>query len=193
MSKRARISRDPLTGGSGDVNPQTMILNDVKQSANDTTTLAGTGLPIPRLPIQKGRSLVMEILKVTFIKPLIGFVAGTSTWLSLVLTTNPNAADTDTIGNGVGIGFFRDPRTIAQWSVTNVSNAAPTSFQENDTVKEFDLTDEAGHGYLVATDNLYFGVSSLNTASQNYGVCKVLYRFKDVSLEEYIGIVQSQQ
>lgn len=65
-----------------------------------------------------------------------------------------------------------------------------------------DLTDGAGHGVLVATDNIWLSILAtaatadagenavLNVASSN---CDLFYRFKEVTLQEYIGIVQSQQ
>lgn len=193
MSKRSRISRDQLTGGSYDVNPQTLLLNAVKQPANDTLVTAGTGLPIPRLPIKQGRSLVMELLRASFIVPNSGYVAGAQTWISGILTTNPEASDNHTFANNQGLGFFNDPRTIAQVGFGTLASAAPTAIDRYATITEVDLTDEAGHGYLVATDNLYIALSSQATATQQTMSVDVTYRFKDVSLEEYIGIVQSQQ
>ena len=56
-----------------------------------------------------------------------------------------------------------------------------------------DLTDGAGHGYLVATDQIYLQISSSNTGATNYCNGKLYYRWKNVNLQEYIGIVQSQQ
>ena len=62
------------------------------------------------------------------------------------------------------------------------------------------MTDGAGHGVLIATDNVYF--SLLYNAIPTDGIavqftigggCDLLYRFKEVGLKEYIGIVQSQQ
>lgn len=65
-----------------------------------------------------------------------------------------------------------------------------------------DLTDGAGHGLLVATDNIWLTCYAtaatadagenavLNVATVN---ADLIYRFKEVSLQEYIGIVQSQQ
>lgn len=68
-----------------------------------------------------------------------------------------------------------------------------------------DLTDGAGHGILIATDNIYLnalvayvdadtsaayaGAPSFIFAASN---CELIYRFKAVTLQEYIGIVQSQ-
>ena len=59
-----------------------------------------------------------------------------------------------------------------------------------------DITDGAGHGVLVGTDSIYitgFVPSSWYLNGTNTVFAKLLYRWKDVSLAEYIGIVQSQQ
>lgn len=184
--------RNELTGGSRDVNPQTMLLQSANMTAADTTFVSSTGLPIPRLPISKGRSLVMEIIAVDLFLLDTGFVAGTTTITSLAVTTNPNTNDLSIVNN-VGLGFFGDPRTLIQWTRTNQSVGSQDSSGIYDNIKHFDMTDEAGHGILVATDNLFLAISSSGTASTGNGAAKITYRFKDVALEEYIGIVQSQQ
>jgi len=56
-----------------------------------------------------------------------------------------------------------------------------------------DLSDGAGHGTLIATDQIFFQIASSNTGAQNTAAVKVWYRWKNVSLQEYVGIVQSQQ
>lgn len=56
-----------------------------------------------------------------------------------------------------------------------------------------DITDGAGHGYLVGTDKIYAQITSSNTGAVNSASVKVYYRWKNVSLTEYIGMVQSQQ
>jgi len=55
------------------------------------------------------------------------------------------------------------------------------------------LSDSAGHGVLIATDNIYVQIKSQNTVSTNDVRLKIFYRWKNVGLQEYIGIVQSQQ
>lgn len=55
-----------------------------------------------------------------------------------------------------------------------------------------DLTDGDGHGLLVATDQLTFFVCSLTTGVANRFVAKVWYKWRTVTIEEYVGIVQSQ-
>ncbi|GAG62860.1 unnamed protein product, partial [marine sediment metagenome] len=63
----------------------------------------------------------------------------------------------------------------------------------DDCVYMWDCTDDIGHGILVASDYIY-----VQGDTTGYGVgaefnFKILYRFKNVRLQEYIGIVQSQQ
>ena len=56
-----------------------------------------------------------------------------------------------------------------------------------------DLTDNAGNGMLVATDRIViYGANTSGTIAGTY-VAKVLYRLKEVGIQEYVGIVQSQQ
>ena len=65
---------------------------------------------------------------------------------------------------------------------------------ENPVIR--DITDGAGHGVLVATDSIYitgYVPASWYLNGTNTVFAKLLYRWKDVSLAEYIGIVQSQQ
>ena len=65
---------------------------------------------------------------------------------------------------------------------------------------EVDLTDGDGHGVLIATDQVTVQArynASEPTAdipNQQFNIeMKILYRFKQVGVLEYVGIVQSQQ
>lgn len=179
---------DALTGGSRDVNPQTMVMGPFTQSGNDANIATGVALPIPRLPIAKGRALVMELLDAEFYSPSSLYNANQVTYGAWAITTNPGPTLTP-------IGLFTDPRTIKFFERTtiNIASATGVSFDTFENNRWFDLTDQAGHGILVATDQLYFVFLSANTATANTAAAKITYRFKDVALEEYIGIVQSQQ
>lgn len=71
---------------------------------------------------------------------------------------------------------------------------------DNESPNVHDLTDGAGHGVLIATDNIYLSMTLLSASidggsytSNGQARADLLYRFKDVTLTEYIGIVQSQQ
>lgn len=70
-----------------------------------------------------------------------------------------------------------------------VSNAAASTINR---VYRKDFSDGAGHGYLVAVDSLFVTLASALTGLTNTADLRLLYRFKEVPLAEYIGIVQSQ-
>jgi hypothetical protein len=85
-----------------------------------------------------------------------------------------------------------DPRSLSQqYTVTNVFTAA--SAINFDAYFLDELTDGAGHGLLLATDTIYLAMYSANKVTADNYVVKLAYRWKEVSLVEYIGIVQSQQ
>lgn len=80
-----------------------------------------------------------------------------------------------------------------EYSVRNAFSAGGSVAQVQDSICEFDCTDGAGHGVLVATDSIYIGIDSAGYANALTTGFKILYRLKTVSLAEYIGLVQSQQ
>lgn len=195
-----------LTGGTGDVNPQILTMPTV-----NGTSLGGVSwfsvtqaLPFNRLPIAKGKSWVMEVLKVWFVHdlssllpplttsagyliqklllypggPLGSVVASSSPTPAAVSMANPNVI----AGSGVSVNGMNPVAT---------SNYAMFCQKIN----EVDLTDGDGHGVLVATDTISLTLAQEITAAGGTVPscqCKILYRVKAVSLQEYIGIVQAQ-
>lgn len=173
--------KDPqnLTGGSGDVNPQYMHLT-ATQSGVDTTTSTAFNIPIQRLQ-NAGRAQVMEILKVFWdLSALDGIEVDSS--LIGVLSTTSFGTTAANYGNTRVVDFARADRRLT----------TSGTFQGSNPVIH-DLNDGAGHGFLVGTDNLYIQVQSGGTGATNSIYCKILYRWKDVSTTEYVGIVQGQQ
>lgn len=184
MSKRSR--GDTLTGGTKDVNPQTMII--VGATTTNGITAYTQALPIPRLPVKQGKSIVMEMLHVQFRHTGVASVAGATTLYTFAVTTNPTVPATLQ-------ALQVDPRVVAARGFMVLTDAAPTARLVVDLEIDEDLTDQAGHGILVATDNIYFLAAATNNAGAvltNPSVT-ITYRFKEVALTEYIGIVQSQQ
>lgn len=178
MPKR---SRDLLTGGTGDVNPQWFKMK-LTQITVDFSTTGTFPLPVQRLP-NSGRAQVMEILKIYMIwtngvRTVNGFTR------SIQVSTSPSGltASTSTI--------LTDGRTIFYFKHDLPSNALDWNTEAPN--KLYDVTDGAGHGILVATDSLSMMLTSSNTGSINEVGIWLLYRWKDVSLPEYVGIVQSQ-
>lgn len=168
-----------LTGGTGDVNPQ--LLNfTVAQTANDVTQTLEQPLPVPRIGVKKGRSIVVEVLWVQFSVDDFRTPAGTAVSYTFLLST---AAAAITVA---------DPRTFALEDLEILASAAPDRFFRRRTMRQH-FTDGAGHGFLVATDSVFLSIVTSNTAGQSAVNCKLAYRFKEVALEEYIGIVAGQQ
>jgi len=78
----------------------------------------------------------------------------------------------------------------------SVAAAPAASYQITDWTDIVDLTDGAGHGLLVATDTIFIGTIQTSAAVPITGgsvAWRIMYRWKNVTLQEYIGIVQSQQ
>jgi len=78
-----------------------------------------------------------------------------------------------------------------QWRRQTQFTTSGTNMVEQPAV--FDMTDGAGHGILIATDFIHLQVFSATTGNAVEARLKFLFRWKNVSIEEYIGIVQSQQ
>lgn len=186
--KRGRSTRgDQLTGGSGDVSPQWFQLSNVTLTAANTFNQGTTSIPVQRLAFGRGKSLVMELLKVEFTYPewdsnpsAGGQIANAGMQLS---TTSLAALDDS---NPLVLAF-------RQQTWRGAFTAAGSYITVSTTPIVADLTDGAGHGVLFAGDTIYLGCNTTAFAGAATFSCRILYRWKEVSLEEYIGIVQSQQ
>ena len=176
-----------LTGGTHDVNPQWMVFNSNVQSAPNTFTEGVLNTPISRFPQGKGKSVVLEVLKVQFLMASVDTnpaAGGTIITRSAQVTTS---SQTGLIPSGTEVtAFYQDAYRGAFTAAGSYESAMSST-------PMIDLTDGAGHGMLVATDQVYFGVNTTGYANAGSFACRMLYRFKLVTLEEYIGIVQSQQ
>lgn len=190
-SSRSSTSYE-LTGGSKDVNPQWFNMYTVA-TVIDGTHCQAFPIPIQRLK-NNGKAQVMEILKVFWASsaldnaPSLGFKYQA---VSAAITTRAMPAGPP----------IQEPTLIDLYNKNATLNAtggpAPLG-----TVQEYglefepvvhDLTDGAGHGILVATDNLFLTISSFQTGIICSAGAKVMYRWKDVTMTEYVGIVQGQQ
>src|SRR3546814_11272752 len=80
-----------------------------------------------------------------------------------------------------------DPRVIGFIALDGIFSTA-AGFALTSRVNEFDLTDGSGRGILVATDSLYLNLNTVNTGRINYVHAKIIYRLKNVTLQEYVVI-----
>lgn len=185
---KRKYAEGGLTGGTGDVSPQWMSFL-ATQSAADTTTTATQAIPVQRLQT-RGAAQVMEVLKVLF------FNTGLPASASATETLDDISCFLSTSSFGTTNTTFQEPRVFAGMNTYSRSafTAAGTYWSTDSRLRpEFDCTDGAGHGVLVATDNIYAQVQSTATGNTNSVAVKILYRWKNVGMTEYVGIVASQQ
>ena len=166
-----------LTGGTRDVNPQWLTFR-ASQSGADTAATTQQNIPIQRLP-SSGRAQVLEILKVWFSNAAAHAEVDSS--YSAFLSTRNMTTTVDSNDTGV-FAYFKRATLLTTSGLLEVQDPVC-----------LDLTDNAGHGIIIATDAIFCRVQSVTTSATNLIDVKILYRWKNVSLAEYIGIVQSQQ
>lgn len=169
--------KSSLTGGTGDVNPNWLKIT-VTQSAADTFTQSTNPIPIQRLRTG-GKAQVMEILKIYW--EIISAIAEVDSVVSGFLTTK-SYTSSPTLTDGPVIDHVKRNVAITTSGQIVVDNPII-----------HDLTDGAGHGMLIGTDNLYLSCGSSGTSLSNQITAMILYRWKNVGMQEYVGIVQSQQ
>jgi len=186
-------SMQMLTGGTGDVNPQFMNIRIVQTATNSLAT-NNVVIPIARTKQFGAKTTVMEILKVFICFNEFPGMAG----------VNPAVQSHHTYG-ALLIGDQQALRSFEHWSIIackyvrvvkmEIAGADSPWVIEQQMPWCWDLTDGQGHGILVATDSLTAQIHTTNylPGGLNGVEIKILYRFKNVALTEYLGIVQGQQ
>lgn len=181
-------TRRALTGGTNDVNPQKLIIYVQQTIANGAVTTQ-TPVPISRFNQARGRAMVMEVLKVGYVANInatLNTSGSVSIYWQLQISTKAQTAWNPTDGTIIDLA-------MEQVSTFQPATAAAAAVEWDPMPIIHDLTDGAGHGIIVATDNIYTWFGTNGMAVPEAGWVYIWYRFKEVSLEEYIGVVQSQQ
>lgn len=192
--KRSR--GDTLTGGTRDVNPQVLNVS-LQQFAALTEATVVIPVPIARIGPKQDKVVVMELTKIVWMLNTPTFATTTA-----AVRVVQAVLSTAVIPPGQ-LASFRAAMTnpaVIDGIQSGIVTAQPNAFGnalwdliEVDPVYH-DLTDGAGHGILVAVDQMHltmFVQSPGDPTLYSTGV-KIYYRFKEVSLVEYIGIVQQQ-
>lgn len=178
-----------LTGGTGDVNPQ-LYTGHVLQSAPNQATTAAFISPVAKGIFAKaGKATVMEILRI-YVQFGLFELSVSAIQLQRMremyfstkdLGTVDVPYDTPSIFAGIN-DQYQSAFTAAGTYGTQMTNSY-----------EINLTDDNGHGLLVASDYIYVQFDTIGFVAAVTSYFKILYRFKNVSMREYVGIVQSQQ
>ncbi len=185
MSKRAR------TSGLGDTKPQILTLNSTSLGP-DVYSVDQVALPVARIGGAKSKAVVMEILSVDWylaIADVGNLIQTNAGFLSTVVSRIDGDPATDVT---IGIDFSA-PTNFACAFSHRAQVGATGGFGERYPI-HIDLTDNEGNGILVATQNIVIvGANTSGTAGPRTVTAKVLYRLTEVGIQEYVGIVQSQQ
>lgn len=181
---------DTLTGGTGDVNPQ-YLSGQIVLSGINIPTESVLATPIVRVGGQTGnQTIIMELIKLWVDFPSIDLDAAVPVGRIMQFSMSTTSS-----GATPAIMLISNSRCLAGLAHATRSGftAAGTGMLENKSEPAvWDFTDGAGHGILVATDSIFFQADTSNQVGLSQFEWKLMYRFKRVSLVEYIGIVQSQ-
>jgi len=163
------------------------ISGALTQAAADAFTTNQTFTPIPRLKTIGNRATVMELL-----------------WIDIEfdIVMNRNDSEAEVFFNlgsiPTSVLRWNDPRVFTMFKLVNEfiavgagSGAAATGLYSE--MRRFDMQSKDGFGYLLASDSFHVTFKSENTARANSVFWKMFYRFVDIPLSEFIGIVQSTQ
>ena len=159
-----------------DVFPQFMSFSVTETAANTFTSIR-IQLPVARQPGAK-RITVIELLQV-LMQPDGEEFANGDIWDSALgfrtAATMPNLSDPNL--------FFRNQRRITVATTGSILTEEPL-------VQRYD--GGGGKGFLLATDSIFAMVDSTSNSAALTAHFKLLYRFVEIGLQEYIGIVQQQ-
>jgi len=177
-----------VTGGTGDIKPQWMVLNS---SVITTAQYTSNKFPLPsnRFGNTKGSSVIVEILKAQWFGQMAN-LADTAETVVGIISTSQLRTTTD----ACTLATIEDDFSNANVLDGVVRNEVVTTSGQKSTVLPIvhDLTDNNGNGILVATDNIFLTTGGLSIANVGVMTVRLLYRFVKVTLAEYIGIVQGQ-
>jgi len=172
------------------VKPQ--ILSVTTGTAGDVNDYvsAQINLPVSRFGGLKTKTVVFELLSVSWyiaITDILDTISVNAAWLSTVQSRV--SGDTATIGSLAD--DVDNPLNFA-FALEN-HNLVTTGGWTQVMPIQIDMTDGAGNGILIATDRLFITGGNVNGTSGARYVAKLKYRLSSVGIEEYVGIVQSQQ
>jgi len=181
--KTMKRRRNNNNNGRVDVFPN-FLTGVVTQTAAEAFTTTQVNTPIPRIQTTRSgqKATVMELLWVEVLFPTI--VMGTITanyTLQMVIGIVPTL-----------ILPFNNPRVFVEQRLDmHIFAASGGGITKQPLV--YDMQSKDGHGFLLAAESFHVSLFTAGTAIVNKGEWRMYYRFIDIPLSEFIGLVQSTQ
>jgi len=185
MAKRRRNNNG--NGKRVDIFPN-FLTGTVTQGAVDSFTTVLVNTPIPRIQTTRSgqRATVMELLWIEVLFPNIKMEApNTSLMTIFTIGTTPTA-----------VLPFNNPRVFAEVRLDSHVIVAGTDGRATMSTRQpwiYQMQSMDGHGYLLAAESFHVSIFSTATVQQNIVEWRMYYRFIDIPLSEFIGLVQSTQ
>ncbi len=159
----------------------------VVQTSEDVQTTQQIFTPIPRLKTIGNRATVMELLWIDMEEDMIYSLINSELNVTFSIGSAPAPAT---------ILRWSDPRVFAIFKqsteILQVGTAGVGMTVQNDILR-YDFQSQDGFGYLLASDSFNVNFRTENTNRVNRIFWKIFYRFVDIPLAEFVGIVQSTQ
>lgn len=182
MAKRRRKNNN---NNNGDIFPN-FLTGSVTQTTPpgaDTFATILVNTPIPRIQTTRSgqKATVMELLWIEWLFPAIDVSGSLSNITAqFVIGTVPTL-----------ILDFNNPRVFAE---KRIDTHLITSGSSN-TIQPliYNMQSMDGHGYLLAAESFHVSIFSVNTNALQALQWRLYYRFIDIPLSEFIGLVQSTQ
>jgi len=135
-------------------------------------------------------AVVFELLSVDWYLSLVNANDPTSSDWGF-LSTNTTRATTELSTLATAAEDAVDPLTFGMaFSHRGVSASGGNVWH---MPAHIDLSDGEGNGMLIATDNIFVVGGNVGGAGGGAYTCKMTYRLTEVGIQEFVGIVQSQQ
>jgi len=179
------------TGGTGDIKPQILTFATGVAPAVAQYVTNQLAFPVPRFGTSSKKATITEILWVDWYIGLADLGDTSQTQLAFLSTNAGIRSDGDACTSATFTADVIDPTVFAA-VMDNITLTTSGSTKHMLPIR-VDLTDQNGNGLLIATDRLaIYGGNIGGTNASDY-IAKIAYRLVDVGIEEYVGILASQQ
>lgn len=149
-------------------------------SAANTVTVQTNEFPVNRLRVTGTKATVIELLWIDISLATIDYAAAADTAL-MSFKTGTVPTDMQNLDN---------PDVFAFWGEEFHFVASGAAL--GPLVTRIDLQSKDGHGQLIAADRFHVAADSAGMAAAVSFRWRIYYRFVNVPVTEFIGIVQSQ-